>query len=292
MRIGAIFPQTEIRADPTDIRRYVTAVDDLGYDHIGIYDHVLGADVSSRPSWRGPYTSESLFHEVFVTFGYMAALSNRLELVTSILILPQRQTALVAKQAAEVDVLTGGRFRLGVGLGWNDVEYAGLGTSFLDRSSRISEQIEVLRQLWTEPAVTFHGRYHTIEAAGILPLPVQRPIPIWMGGLADSALKRIARLADGWFPQLAPFGEGRAKVMQFREYLAAAERDPQKVGLEGRIQFHDGDPDRWRREIEAWRSLDATHVSIVTTNAGFRSLDDHLRAVTDFRQVCEAAQMA
>ena len=181
MRIGAIFPQKEIGAQREGVHRFVEAVEALGYDHVAIYDHVLGADISNRPDWRGPYTSDTEFHEVLVLFGYCAAITHRIELVTSILILPQRQTALVAKQAAEIDILSGGRLRLGVGLGWNDVEYESLGENFHNRGRRIEEQIEVLRQLWTRPVITFKGRWHEINAAGIQPLPVQRPIPIWMG---------------------------------------------------------------------------------------------------------------
>ena len=196
MRLGVVFPQTEIGADPAAIRDYAQAVQAMGYRHILIYDHVLGASTASRPEWRGAYTSETLFHEPFVLYGYLAALTN-LELVTGVIILPQRQTALVAKQAAEVDVLSGGRLRLGVGVGWNEVEYQGLNESFHNRGARCDEQIAVLRALWTQPVVTFHGRWHHIEEAGIKPLPVQQPIPIWIGGHSEAALKRAGRLGDG-----------------------------------------------------------------------------------------------
>src|SRR3712207_5049701 len=201
MRLGAIFPQLESGADPVAIRDYAQAVEGMGYDHILIYDHVLGADTASRPNWRGPYTAQSLFHEPFVLYGYFAAVTERVELVTDVIILPQRQTALVAKQAAEIDVLSGGRLRLGVGIGWNEVEYEALGESFRNRGARSEEQIEVLRLLWTQEVVDFQGRWHTITAAGINPLPVRRPIPLWIGGTAEPVLRRIGRLGDGWFPQ-------------------------------------------------------------------------------------------
>lgn len=204
MQIGAIFPQTEIGSDPAAVRDYAQAVEDLGYGHITAYDHVLGASTANRPDWRGSYTSAAMFHEIFVLFGYLAALTRRVELVSGVLILPQRQTALVAKQAAEVDVLSGGRLRLGVGVGWNAVEFEALGEDFQTRGARIEEQIAVLRALWTQPVVDFHGRWHQIPAAGINPLPVQRPIPIWMGGYVDTVLRRIGRVADGWLPSALP----------------------------------------------------------------------------------------
>src|SRR5215470_7812153 len=179
MQIGVTFPQTEIGADPVAIRDYAQAAEGAGYGHLAVFDHVLGADPTNRPGWQ-KYTSQHMFHEPFVLFGYLAALT-KLELVTDVIILPQRQTALVAKQAAEVDVLTGGRLRLGVGLGWNYVEYDALGEDFKTRGRRCDEQIAVLRALWRDPVVTFSGPYHTIDAAGLNPLPLQRPIPIWLG---------------------------------------------------------------------------------------------------------------
>src|SRR5436853_5331098 len=177
--VGVVFPQTEIGADPAGVRAYAQAAQDLDYSHLVVYDHVLGADPAAYPGWSGPYTAQTMFHEVFVLFGYLAAVAPALELVTSVVILPQRQTALVAKQAAEIDILTGGRFRLGLGIGWNHVEYEALGMDFTNRGRRLEEQIELLRRLWTEPVFDFEGRWHTVTAAGLNPLPVQRPIPIW-----------------------------------------------------------------------------------------------------------------
>src|SRR3954447_6604491 len=201
LRLGVVFPQTEIGADPAGVRAYAQAAVDMGFKHLIVYDHVLGADPSAYPGWSGPYTAKTMFHEPFVLFGYLAAIAPSLELVPSVIILPQRQTALVAKQAAEVDVLTEGKLRLGVGIGWNFVEYEGLNENFKNRGRRLEEQIDVLRRLWQEPVITFEGQYHKITAAGINPLPVQRPIPIWIGGSAEAALKRAAELADGFFPQ-------------------------------------------------------------------------------------------
>jgi len=203
VKVGVVFPQTEIGADPGAIRSYAEAVSELGYQHVLVYDHVLGADTAVHTGWRGPYNLQSTFHEPFVLYGYLAAIS-RLELVTGIVILPQRQTVLVAKQAAEVDLLSQGRFRLGVGLGWNAVEYEALGKDFSNRGQRIVEQVKLMRRLWTEESVTFEGQFETVTGAGLAPLPVQRPIPIWFGAMSIPALRRAGQLADGWFPQVVP----------------------------------------------------------------------------------------
>src|SRR5579871_6659500 len=188
MQIGVTFPQNEIGPDPIAIRDYAQAAESLGYNHLLAFDHVLGADPTHRQGWQG-YTQKSMFHEPFVLFGYIAALT-RLELVTGVVILPQRQTALVAKQAAEVDILTGGKFRLGVGVGWNPVEYEGLGMNFRTRGRAVEEQVEVMRLLWSKEVVSYKGKYHTIAEAGLNPLPVRRSIPIWMGGRAEELLRR------------------------------------------------------------------------------------------------------
>ena len=200
MQLGAIFPQTEIGADPAAVKDFAQAAEALGYEHLLVFDHVLGADASKRPEWNRPYSSVDTFHEPFVMFGYLAAVTEKIEMCTGIIILPQRQTALVAKQTAEVDVLTGGRLRLGIGVGWNDVEYEALGETWENRGRRSAEQVEVLRMLWTQEVVNFEGRYHKITHAGINPLPVQRPIPVWFGGGAPQVVRRIARMGDGWFP--------------------------------------------------------------------------------------------
>lgn len=263
MRIGVTFPQTEITADPTAVRDYAQAAQDLGYTHLLAYDHVVGADTTNRPDWNGPYTLHTMFHEPFVLFGYLAAIAPRLELVPNVIILPQRQTVLVAKQAAEVDVLTRGRFRLGVGTGWNEVEYEALGESFSNRGKRSEEQIEVLRALFSQESVTFHGRWHTIEAAGINPLPVQKRIPIWLGGTADAALRRAARLADGWFPQGMP-EEKEESLERLRRYLEDEGRDPTSFGIEARLSVSSTPENAWIPTLERWQQLGATHVGINT----------------------------
>jgi probable F420-dependent oxidoreductase len=219
------------------------------------------------------------FHEPFVLFGYLAAITS-VELVTGIIILPQRQTVLAAKQAAEVDLLTGGRFRLGVGLGWNQVEYEALGKDFSNRGERLDEQVTLMRRLWTEPSVTHHGVHETVTGAGLAPLPVQRPIPVWFGAVAQRALRRVGRLGDGWFPQVPPgekLEEARATV---RQAAVDAGRDPDAIGMEGRIGWETGDVDRLARQAGKWRDAGSTHIAVNTMGAGLGSVDDHLAALT------------
>lgn len=283
MRIGVTFPQNEITADPGAVREYAQTAEELGYTHILAYDHVLGADPANRPGWKG-YTHESLFHEPFVLFGYLAGLTRQIEFVTGVIILPQRQTALVAKQATAVDVLSGGRFRLGVGLGWNPVEYQALGEDFSNRGRRVEEQIAVLRALFTQEVVTFHGQWHHIEAAGLLPMPVQRPIPIWLGGSVEATLRRVARLGDGWFPQMMPTEEARGAVERLRGYAEQAGRDPGTIGIEARVSIGDSTPDDWAAAVRGWRELGATHLAVNTMNAGLRSPGEHIEAIRRFKE--------
>ncbi|HKV43114.1 MAG TPA: LLM class F420-dependent oxidoreductase [bacterium] len=290
MHLGVVFPQTEIGTDPSVIRDFAQAVESLGYHHLLIYDHVLGANVAARPSWRGPYTLKHMFHEPFVLFGHLAACTRRIELVVGVLILPQRQTALVAKQAAQVDVLSGGRLRLGVGVGWNEVEYEALGMDFRTRGARVEEQIKVLRALWTQESVTFHGRWHRIPDAGINPLPVRRPIPLWMGGEADVVLRRAARVADGWMSSRGlqalpdrPADSSREELVgRLRAHLAAAHRDATTFGIEGRLAFRQSGPDEWRRQIERWQKLGATHLSVDTMRSGISMPQAHIDAIRRF----------
>ena len=284
MQIGVVFPQTEIGSDPAAVRDYAQAAEDMGYSHILAYDHVLGASREARADFRGPYDNNSLFHEPFVLFGYLAGVTQRIELVTGIIILPQRQTALVAKQAAAVDVLSGGRLRLGIGIGWNQVEYEALGEDFHTRGRRVEEQVALMRALWTEDVVTFQGRWHTVTAAGINPLPVQRPIPLWMGGGAEPVIRRIARLADGWFPQFRPDDRGRETLQRLHDYAHEAGRDPGDIGIEGRTSTSGGGPDDWAVEVEAWRQLGATHLGVNTMGAGLTSPADHIDALRRFKE--------
>jgi probable F420-dependent oxidoreductase len=274
MQIGVVFPQTEIGPDVGAVRAYGEQVELLGYRHLLAYDHVLGADPAVHAGWGGPYDVHTTFHEPLVLFGYLAAVTS-LEMVTGIIILPQRQTALVAKQAAEVDLLTRGRFRLGVGIGWNAVEYQALGKDFTTRGRRADEQVELLRRLWTERSVTFDGRYEQVTGAGIAPLPIQRPIPIWFGAQSPPAYRRAGRLADGWFPQVPPGPPLDAARLAVEQAAAVAGRDPSTLGMEGRISWT-GAIDELARQADRWLQAGATHLSINTMRSGLATVDDHL----------------
>jgi probable F420-dependent oxidoreductase len=252
-----------------------------------VFDHVLGAPPERFP-FKPPYNHQTPFHEPFVLFGYLAGLTSRIELVTGILVLPQRQTALVAKQAAEVDVLTGGRLRLGVGIGWNFVEFEALGENFRNRGRRVEEQVELLRRLWTEELVDFDGKYDTVHQAAINPLPVQRPIPLWMGAMVDKAVERVARTADGWFPQFGPDADGAAAIERFRGYVRDAGRDLGDVGIEGRLSMARTPEDEWRATVERWRELGATHLTFNTMMAGLASPQEHIDAIRRFKDAVTA----
>ncbi|OBH05720.1 LLM class F420-dependent oxidoreductase [Mycobacterium sp. E2699] len=277
MRIGVVFPQTELGGDPAVLRAYAQRVEELGFAHILAYDHVVGADPAVHQGWQGPYDIETTFHEPFVMLGYLAAITS-LELVTGVIILPQRQSVLVAKQATEVDLLSNGRFRFGIGLGWNAVEYEALGEKFSNRGKRSEEQVELMRKLWTERSVTFAGRYHTVTGAGLAPLPIQRPIPVWFGAASDRAYERAGRLGDGWFPMMAP-GPGLDYAReQVNRAAVAAGRDADGLGMEGRVNWS-GDPERAAADIAAWKAAGATHLSVNTMSAGLATVDDHLAAL-------------
>lgn len=277
MNIGVVFPQTEIGPDAGAVRAYGEAAEALGFSHVLAYDHVLGADTSVHENWQGPYDLHSTFHEPLVTFGFLAGITH-LGLVTGILIAPQRQTALLAKQAAEVDLLSGGRLRLGLGIGWNHVEYDALGKDFSNRGRRLEEQIILLRRLWTEESVTFEGRYERVTGAGLCPLPTQRPIPIWVGAMSEPALRRAGRLADGWFPQVVP-GHGLEQAAeQVRSGAIQAGRDPASIGMEGRLDAGSS-PEKLAQHVSRWQEAGATQVSINTMGAGLRGADAHIGAL-------------
>jgi probable F420-dependent oxidoreductase len=278
MNIGVVFPQTELGGDVGAVRAYGQAAEALGYTHLVAYDHVVGADPKVHAGWAGPYDVSTTFHEPFVMFGYLAAITS-LELVTGIIILPQRQTALVAKQAAEVDLLTRGHFRLGVALGWNPVEYEALGQSFHQRGRRLSEQIGVLRRLWTETSITHTGTFDTIVGAGIAPLPIQRPIPIWIGGVSDAAYRRIGRLGDGWFPRIPPDERLERALEIIGAAAREAGRDAGSVGMEARVSWAPADTDQFSTQVEEWRQAGATHLTVDTMSTGQTTVDDHITAL-------------
>ena len=286
MNIGVVFPQTEIGNDPAAIRDYAQAVETMGYTHILAFDHVLGANPPSHPGLKGPYTHKHAFHEPFVLFGFLAAATRRVELVTGIIILPQRQTTLVAKQAANVDVLSGGRLRLGVAVGWNFAEFEALGEDFHTRGKRIEEQIDVLRTLWANELVTVKGQWHRITDAGINPLPVRRPIPIWMGGESEAARRRAARLADGWMPHFRPGAEAQKAVDQIHGWVRESGRDPATFGIEGRFTLFQVPRDEWGKELAAWQRMrGVTHVCVNTMGLGLKRPDEHVETLGRFKEL-------
>lgn len=275
MKLGVVFPQTEISSDPDVVAEFATTAETLGFDHIIVYDHVLGANTASRPDWQGPYTSESLFHEPFVLFGYLAGLTTAIELVTAVIILPQRQTALVAKQAACVDVMSKGRLRLGVGTGWNAVEYEALGEEFTNRGRRSEEQIDLMRKLWADETLSFDGKWHKISDAGLNPLPPRRSIPVWLGGMAPQVIERVGRMADGWFPF---FNDGLAdQLTTVRQTATDSGRNPDDIGIECMSPL--ADKQKARDQIARLTDLGVTHTAVVTMNADLGSPQAHIEAI-------------
>ncbi|MFW5709468.1 MAG: LLM class F420-dependent oxidoreductase [Chloroflexota bacterium] len=284
MRYGAVFPQYEIETDPAAVRDFAQAVEDMGYDYLLAYEHVLGANPDRPGGWRGPYTFKHVFHEPFVLFGYLAALTQTIEFTTGILILPQRQTALVAKQAAQVDFLSNGRLRLGIGIGWNKVEYDALGEDFSKRGRRSEEQVQLLKRLWAEELVTFSGEFDQIDDAGINPLPVQQPIPLWFGGGADVVLRRMAQHGAGWIPNTMPIDRAAEDIEKLRGYLHEQGRSLEQFGIDVRVNLKDMDTAQQQAFTTTWQKLGATHLCANTLGMGFTRVEQHLDALRRFRQ--------
>jgi probable F420-dependent oxidoreductase len=283
VRLGVLLPQSEGMRDPTATKDFAQAVESLGFDHLIVFDHVVGADPENRPpGWRTFYNHKTFVHEPLVLFGFLGGVTSRLEFSSEIIILPQRQTVLFAKQAAEADYLTGGRLRLGLGIGWNTLEFEALNERFSNRGRRIEEQVEVLRALWTQEVVDYKGRWHKIDRAGVNPMPVQRPIPLWMGGYAEPVLRRVAAVADGWMPLFKP-GEDTSKQMtaQLRGYIQEAGRKGSDVGIEGRINLSEGNLEDWLNQFEEWKGLGATHVGVST--GGSSSQQEHIDLLSRFK---------
>ncbi len=281
MKYGAVFPQTEIGSDPAVVRDYIQTVEGLGFDYLLAFDHVLGAKPPDPATWSGAYTDKDMFHEVLTLFAYAAAITERIEFVNGILILPQRQTALVAKQAAEVDLLSGGRLRMGLGVGWNRVEMEGMGETFTNRGKRIEEQVAVLRALWTQDIVEFSGQYHQLDNVGINPLPVQRPIPLWFGGYSDVVLRRAARIGDGMLP--AGRLDGAAELIEkLQGYLAANGRSLDDFGVDVWLQASNYPEPQWEHFVQTWTDLGASHIGINTMGVGFATLDQHIKLLEKF----------
>lgn len=285
MKIGVVFPQTEFGSDePEQIIAYAKAAKEAGFSHILAYDHILGANPNRPGGWRGPYTHESPFHEPFVLFSFMASAVADIEFATGVIILPQRQTALVAKQAATLDKLSKGRLRLGVGLGWNEVEYTALNEDFHTRGRRIEEQVTLLRELWTKPLVNFTGRWHNIPDAGLNPMPQQRPIPVWFGGHADQVLRRVAKMGDGWMPNYRTAADAKPALEALANYLELSGRAMSDIGLEARLSYGKGTPDLWQKTTAEWQAAGATHITLNTMGLGFANPAQHIKAITTFAE--------
>ena len=275
MKVGVVFPHNEIGTDPGAIKAFAQGAEAMGADHMLISDHVLGADPNRPGGWNGPYDKDVAFHEPFTTFAFMAAVTESIEFTTAVLILPQRQTALVAKQAAQLAILSNNRFRLGVGTGWNTVEYEALNVPFERRGSRQAEQVKLMRELWANDAFTYEGKYHTVTQASILPRP-SKTIPIWFGGGAPALLRRCARLGDGWIPIGTPNDTSAAMIEVMKTEREAAGLAWDSFGIQAQAQCRGGNPDRWRTHFENWQALGCTHIAVATHTVGNRSVDEHL----------------
>ena len=293
MQVGALLPLNDIGPDPAAVRDYAQSMEGMGYHFLEAPDHVLGVNPGSRPGWdMTRNTSTDLFHDPFVLFGFLAGCTTKLGFATGVLILPQRQTALVAKQAACLDVLCGARFRLGIGVGWNEAEFVALGENFHNRGRRSEEQVQVMQKLWAEPHVSFEGKYHRIEDAGINPRPSSGKVPIWFGGHHERTLPRIARWGDGWMPNAYSPDDAALRIFdELRELTRKAGRDPRAVGIEVWTSCGSGTPEDWRKEAAFWKRAGATHLCLTTTfnrrhhkRISGHTTADHLAALKSYRE--------
>ncbi len=280
MKLGVILPQYEIGLDGGALRTFAQAVEDLGYQYLVAFDSLC---------------TENPWHEPLVFYAFLAGWTHRLELTTGVIVAPSRQTLLLAKQAASLDVLSGGRLRLGLGVGWNQAEFEAMNADFQARGSQIEEQMDVLRALWTQPTVTFQGKWHHLHEVHMPPLPLQRPIPIWLGGWADAVLQRVGRLGDGWTPVFvdlrdpATYEELRGKVARLRDYTSAAGRPEEAVGIDAQsgVRLLWGGEETWATVAAAWRAVGATHMSIDTIGANLTSVDAHIDALRRIKEVLD-----
>jgi probable F420-dependent oxidoreductase len=287
MKVGVIYPQYEYGNDPAAMRDYAQLAESLKFTHIEAYDHVLGANPDRPGGWKGRYTYQTPFQEVFVLFGYLSALTERIGFMSGILILPQRQTSVVAKQAATLDVLSKGRMRLGVGLGWNEVEFISLGQDFHTRGRRIEEQVNLLRRLWTEPLVEFAGRWDRVDDAGLNPMPVQQPIPIFFGARAEPAVRRAARIGDGWIMNFRKPEEALPALDVLDRALADAGRSRTEFVVEARLPYNEGDPAEWEGLIREWQAAGVNDFVLNTMESGLKGPAEHQAAIRKFAEAVD-----
>jgi probable F420-dependent oxidoreductase len=291
MQLGVTLPLIDIGGEPGTVRAFAQAAEEYGFDYLGAPDHVLGVNVASRPDWGDRNTSADLMHDPFVLFGFLSGCTRKIGFAAEVLILAQRQAVLVAKQAASLAVLSGNRFRLGVGIGWNKVEFIGLNENFHDRGKRSEEQVQVMQMLWAEPHVTFKGKWHTIEDAGINPRPSGGNVPIWYGGHEEVTLRRIAKWGDGWMMLAHPAGDKAAEEFaKLRRFAEEAGRDPARIGLEVWVNTGAGTAADWRREFQWWKSAGVTHATVNSaygrghrTRIAGRTLEAHVNAMKQYR---------
>jgi len=298
MRLGIYYPQNELGTDPEVITEFAQGVESMGYDHVMIFDHVAPDTPESKPGWNPAYKASDPLSEVFCLYSFMAAVTTRLEMAVGVLLLSQRQTVLVAKQAAVVDILSKGRLRLGVGTGWNEVEYEALGMDWKDRGARIDEQVRVLQKLWTNEVVTYHGKYHTLNSIGLNPLPVQRPIPIWFGGRSEAVYKRTGELGSGFLPLTGPDEKGVETLERIAHYAREFDRDPSEIKIDVRVHLggHSSLHARKGRPAEdladeavRWKAMGATHATFNTRHSQLETVKGHLAAAKRIKNAADSA---
>ena len=290
MQLGTLLPLGDIGGSPAVVKEYAEAAQSIGYDFVEAADHVLGVNAASRPGWDRN-DNEDLFHDPFVLFGYLAGVTPKLGFSTGVLILAQRQTALVAKQAACLDQLCGGRFRLGVGVGWNEVEYVALNENFHNRGRRSEEQVQVMQKLWAEPHVKFEGRWHHIDDAGINPRPASGKVPVWYGGHVEQTLQRVAKWGDGWMPNAYSPDQSALDVFaKLRKMTEEAGRDPKEVNIEVWTSMGSGGEADWNKEAKFWKAAGVSHICLTTTfhrrhhhRLAGHTLSDHIAALKRFK---------
>ena len=275
MKLGAVFPAS-FGGDPILIRDFVQTVEGLAYDYILIYEQIIESPSETVLAWP----------ESLMVLSYIASLTHKLELATGIVVLPSRQTVLVAKQVAQLDRLAGGRLRFGVSAGWNEVEYQAMGVPYAHRGRRLDEQVSLLKQLWSQESVTFQGEFHHLEAVSIFPQPVQTSIPIWFGGHTDRVLERIARLGDGWMAVATEYATPvtlPARLDKLRQYCEEVGRNFNDIGLEI-VDVRPTEARDWPQWVQKWCDLGATHLDIATRDQGLTTPQQHMEAMRKFKE--------